>query len=75
MSPKHPKIKVDMDLSGPDGNIHIIIRRVRQAMKNAGLGRDEVDEFTRQVQIPSDYHDRLREISRWVTFNEGEYAV
>lgn len=63
MKPKHPDITVQ--LSGEDGNAFFILGRVRKAMRRAGLGKDEIEQFTAEAQS-GDYDNLLATCCRWV---------
>lgn len=63
MEPKYPEIEVD--ISGQDGNAFVIIGRVRQAMRRAGVHNDEISTFTTEAQS-GDYDNVLRTCMRWV---------
>lgn len=71
--PTYPDCVVN--LSGEDGNIFVIIGRVRVAlrehMKVRGVGHAErnrrLDEFTASVTNSQSYDDALAVVMHWVT--------
>jgi len=62
MLPKHPDIIVK--LVGEDGNAFAILGRCRQAMREADLPKDEVDEFFTEA-TSGDYDHLLQTCMRW----------
>lgn len=61
--PRYPHVTVQ--LSGEDGNAFAIIGRVAQALRRAGVGAKEVDEFRSQAML-SDYDNVLSTCMSWV---------
>ena len=64
---KYPNVYVP--LAGEDGNAFSIIGRVRVALKQAGVPREEITEFCEQA-MSGDYHNLLQVVLSWV--NEGD---
>lgn len=63
MAVKYPEIEVQ--LSDEDGNAFFIISRVRKALRNADVSKDEIEKFTQEAQS-GDYDNVLRTCMRWV---------
>lgn len=72
MDPRYPGCTVQ--LSGQDGNVFLIIGRVRVALRQhlraEGVPSAEtnrrVEEFTAEVQSSESYDDALAVVMRWV---------
>jgi hypothetical protein len=64
MDIKHPEIPVQ--LSGQDGNAFAIIGRVGQALRRAGVPKEERDQFIAEA-TSGDYDNVLQAAMRWVT--------
>lgn len=62
-TPKYPEIEVE--LIGGDGNAFMIIGKVRQALKRAGVPKEEVEEFSEEA-MSGDYDNVLRTCMKWV---------
>lgn len=58
MEPTFPNVHIQ--LSGRDGNAFAIVGRVNRALKAAGIGRDEINEFTEAAMNSGSYDDLLR---------------
>lgn len=54
---KYPDVQVE--LSGQDGNVFVIIGRVGRALKKAGIPREEIDEFYATVNKAKSYEEAL----------------
>lgn len=63
-TPKFPDVHVR--LSGHDGNVFLIIGRVRKALEQGGVSREQVDEFTQEVTSADSYGGALATVMRWV---------
>ena len=61
---RHPEIEVR--LVAEDGNALAILGRVLQAMRRAGLPREERDEFTKEA-TSGNYDHLLQTCVRWVS--------
>lgn len=61
--PKYPNIEVS--LSNEDGNAVAMVTRVVLAMRDDGVGRDEVDSF-RDEALSGDYEHVIDTIEEWV---------
>jgi hypothetical protein len=59
---RHPEVTVQ--LTGENGNAFMIIGLVRQALRYAGVGDDEVSQFTDEA-TSGDYDNLLRTCMRW----------
>jgi hypothetical protein len=64
--PKHPDVYVP--LNGEDGNAFAILGRVTQALKSAGVSREEIKAF-RLEATSGDYNNLLQVVLSWI--NEG----
>ena len=64
MEPRYPDITVP--LSGEDGNIFFIIGRTRRLMNRAGLPREEMDAFSKEVMDAESYDKALQTVMKWV---------
>lgn len=67
-------VKVNIDLAGPDGGTHYILRKVIRAMRKAEIPQHHIDHFRRDVAACHDYNSILAIIGRWICFNDNEYA-
>mgnify|MGYP001585154738 CR=1 FL=1 len=63
MKPKYPNITVN--LSDRDGNAFAILRRVRKAMRRAGISEEEITEFSHEA-MSGDYDHLLQTVMRTV---------
>lgn len=61
--PIYPEIEVQ--LVGQDGNAFLIIGRVREALRSANVGSDEIQKFTDEATA-GDYNHVLQTVMRWV---------
>lgn len=66
MSVKYPQVKVN--LSDNDGNAFMILGRVRQAMRRAGISNEEIEAFTVEAQS-GDYSHLLQTVMKTVRTN------
>ena len=64
MEPKYPKIEVQ--LTGNDGNAFSILGAVSKAMKKAKVPPEEVTAFMKEA-LAGDYAHLLRTCMTWVT--------
>ncbi len=64
MRPKYPQIVVR--LTEQDGNAFMILALCRQAAKEAGLPKEEIDVFYQEA-IGGDYNHLLQTATRWFT--------
>ena len=64
MEPKYPKIEVQ--LTGKDGNAFSILGAVSKAMKKAKVAPEEVKAFMKEA-MAGDYAQLLRTCMTWVT--------
>lgn len=60
---RYPSITVE--LIGQDGNAFFIIGRVRQALRRAGVSKEEVDTFAEEA-MSGDYDHVLQTVLTWV---------
>ena len=67
--PKYPNVVVE--LVGEDGNAFAILGRVRRALREAGVGKAEVDAFTAEA-TSGNYDHLLQTVMRWVAVDEPE---
>jgi hypothetical protein len=63
MTVKHPEVQVQ--LTGTDGNAFAIIGAVRNALRAAGVDKDERDAFMAEA-MSGDYDHVLQTVMRWV---------
>ena len=63
---KYPNIKVQ--LTGRNGNAFAIIGSVSQALRQAGVNKDEVKKFIDEA-MSSDYDNLLVTCMNWVDVN------
>jgi len=64
MEIKYPEIKVK--LVGEDGNAYSIMGRVSAALKEAGIGKEEIDQYYAE-STSGDYDHLLRTATQWVS--------
>ena len=64
MEIKYPEIKVQ--LVGLDGNAYSIMGRVSAALKEAGVSKEEIDEYYAE-STSGDYDHLLRTATQWVS--------
>ena len=60
---KYPKVSVQ--LTGMDGNAHFILFRASKALKDAGVGEQEIQSFLAQA-TSGDYDNLLQTVMEWV---------
>jgi hypothetical protein len=58
--------EVEVQLTGQDGNIFMIIGAVRKALRRAGHG-DQADAFVKDITSADSYTDALARVQQWVT--------
>jgi hypothetical protein len=63
-NPKYPEIKVQ--LVGLDGNAYSIMGRVSAALKEAGVAKEEIDEYYAE-STSGDYDHLLQTAIKWVS--------
>lgn len=63
MEIRHPEIEVE--LVGHDGNAHMIIGKVAQALWRAGVSQEEISEF-RTEAMSGNYDNVLQTCMKWV---------
>jgi NAD(P)H-flavin reductase len=63
--PKYPKAKVQIELAGPTGNAFVVMGRTEAALKDAGVGEQEIDRYRREA-MSGDYNNLLRVTGEWV---------
>jgi hypothetical protein len=61
--PKYPDVQVQ--LVGEDGNAFAIMGRVASALKDAGVSKEEIDEYYAE-STSGDYDHLLRTAVKWV---------
>lgn len=62
--PKYPDVEVQ--LTGEDGNVFMIIGRVRRAIRQEA-GREAQAEFDADVLSCGSYNDVLNKVQEWVS--------
>jgi hypothetical protein len=65
--PKFDTPTVRIQLNAPEGNTFVILGRVRQAMKEAGATKEEMDQFHLEATA-GDYKQLLKVCGQWVNF-------
>ena len=60
---KYPEIEVD--LVGTDGNAFALIGKVRQALKENGVSKQEIDDFSKEA-TSGNYNHLLQTCMKWV---------
>lgn len=61
--PKYPDVEVQ--LVGQDGNAFAIMGRVASALKDAGVSKEEIDEYYAE-SMSGDYDQLLQTAVKWV---------
>ena len=61
--PKYPDI--DVQLTGNDGNAYAIMGAVGQALRRAGVSKEEIDQYSKE-SMSGDYDNLLRTAMKWV---------
>jgi hypothetical protein len=61
---KYPEIEVQ--ILGRDGNAFAIMGAVSNALRKAGVSKDEIKEYTGE-SMSGDYENLLRTAMRWVS--------
>lgn len=64
METKYPEIEVQ--LVGQDGNAFAIMGRIMGALKDAGVAKDEIDQYYAE-STSGDYDNLLRTAMAWVS--------
>lgn len=62
-NPKYPEVQVQ--LVGEDGNAFAILARVRKAMADGGVPREEIQRYVDEATAGS-YQELLATTTRWV---------
>jgi hypothetical protein len=60
-----PKYNVKVQLSGNDGNAFSVMGAVKSALKKAGAGQEELDQYLSD-SMSGDYDNLLRVAMDWV---------
>jgi len=68
-TPKYPEVRVEIDLSGPQGNAFYILGIVKKKMAQNGVSVAELAEFHKQA-TSGDYDNLLEVVHSWVDFQE-----
>lgn len=63
-TPKFPNVRVR--LSGKDGNVFLIMGRVRRALAQAGAADQDVKSFMNEIMNAGSYDEALQTVMRWV---------
>lgn len=64
MDPKYPEVAVE--IIGQDGNAFSIIGKVKQALREAEVPREEITKFATEA-MSGDYDHLLQTVMKWVT--------
>jgi hypothetical protein len=62
--PKFPNVHVR--LSGKDGNVFLIMGRVRRALAQAGATDEDVKSFMNEIMNAGSYGEAVQTVMRWV---------
>jgi hypothetical protein len=60
-----PKYDVKVQLSGNDGNAFSIMASVKNALKKAGAGKEEIDQYLSD-SMAGDYDNLIQVATEWV---------
>jgi hypothetical protein len=60
-----PKFSVKVRLVGEDGNAFFILSKVKKALRNNGVSREEIESFMKEA-TSGDYDNLLQTCMRWV---------
>jgi hypothetical protein len=60
-----PKFSVKVRLIGEDGNAFFILSKVKKALRNNGVSREEIESFMKEA-TSGDYDNLLQTCMRWV---------
>lgn len=72
-NPKYPECIIQYDLEGQTGNAWSILAMANDALKKAGVSKEERDLFHKRA-MAGDYLDLRAEVATWVTaFEIGTY--
>ncbi|EAK8218605.1 hypothetical protein E7M22_00055 [Campylobacter jejuni] len=63
---KYPNVYVK--LVGEDGNAFSILARVNNALKKAGVSKEEISQFQKEA-MSNDYNHLLNVVQYWVNAN------
>jgi len=69
----YPHIRLNIDLSGDDGGVHVIVAKVKTSLRKGGVPEPAVQVFVAEIAACHSYTAVLAVISRWVYFNEGVF--
>lgn len=59
-------LNVTVRLSGKDGNVFLIVGRVRKALAQAGVADEDLQSFLNEMLNAGSYDEALRTVMRWV---------
>jgi len=60
-----PKLDLEVQLIGTDGNAFAVLGKVRQAMRRAKVSKEQIEEFTKEATA-GDYNHLLATCMEWV---------
>jgi hypothetical protein len=60
-----PKYEIEVPLVGEDGNAYAIMGRVMRALEDAGVSKEEIDQYYAE-STSGDYDNLLRVAVDWV---------
>jgi len=60
-----PKYEIEVPLVGEDGNAYAIMGRVMRALEEAGVSKEEIDQYYAE-STSGDYDNLLRVAVDWV---------
>lgn len=64
------KPTIEVDLSGPNGNIYSVIARAKSAMKEANISKELRDKLQERVYASDSYEEALDIISEYVNLDK-----
>jgi hypothetical protein len=64
---KHPDVEVK--LTGEDGNVFSIMGRTINAMRRAGVSKEDRDAYGSEIIAARSYDEALRITMRWVSWS------
>ncbi len=66
-----PNVKVNLELSGPEGNAFHVVGATVRAMKADGVKNKIIEQYRKEA-FGGDYDNLLAVTKKYVCFNQGE---